>query len=133
MQQSKIILANRSSNAWGIDCSPIAYMEKSFSELRWMPLAGRFDVDGDELVYTGGEYEPTAQNIVTEAKVPGDSGAAEPARQKFVYFGTLIFNQNFSEGRIKCQVEFDEVDHRSNASMIIQYDSGNRGNAHIWY
>ncbi len=99
-------------------------MEKLLSDLRWMPLAGSFEAkDGNELVYTGGEYDPPSLPVPPATPVQGSATVADsPGRPKYVNFGTLVFNQAFTEGSIKCQVEFDEVDYRSSANIIIQYD-----------
>jgi hypothetical protein len=94
--------------------------EKALADLRWVPLDGEWEKDGAEgLVYIGGEYEPPASQ-------PNSAGKAEnPEKeppQKYINFGTLLFDQHFKEGRIRMQVEFDEVDNRSSAAIVIQYD-----------
>jgi hypothetical protein len=62
------------------------------------------------VVYNGYEYEP-------EQKV----GTNEQVGEKYVWYGRILFNQKFTEGRIKAAVEFDEVDYRSVAQIMIQY------------
>jgi hypothetical protein len=92
-------------------------MEKRLSELKWVALFGRFDYVDQDLIYVGREYDPPAR-ATPEGGL--EQGLSDPG--KFVYFGTPVFNQNFAEGRIRCQIEFDEVDHRTNGSLVLQYD-----------
>ena len=92
--------------------------EKFLADLRWVPLDGEWEKDGsDGLVFAGGEYEPPPS--AAKAEKPE---IQEPEPQKYINFGTLLFNQNFEEGHLGMQVEFDDVDHRSSAAIIIQYN-----------
>src|ERR1700689_2847419 len=92
--------------------------EKSFPDLRWVPLDGTWEEDGkDELLYIGHEDDlPISSSSLGRAEDP-----REP-KSKYVSFGTVLFDQHFKEGRIKRQVEFVDVDNRSAASIAIQYD-----------
>jgi hypothetical protein len=92
--------------------------EKGLSDIRWVPLDGAWEAEGsDELVFMGGEYDPPPAPVIAGKPEKQDG---EP--QKFINFGTLLFDQNFKEGHLRMQVEFDDVDHRSSAAMVIQYD-----------
>ena len=92
----------------------------TLADLRWIPLDGEWEREGaDGLVFTGGEYDPP-ESEKSPAVVP-EGTAKEPA-QKFINFGTALFDRHFKEGQIEMQVEFDEVDHRSSATIVIQYD-----------
>src|SRR5580692_13011246 len=84
-------------------------MTKTLADLRWLALVGKFEYSDHTLTYVGHEYDPPS--------TPTPQGGVEPVSPepvKFVYYGTLVFNQNFTEGPVKCQVEFDAVDHRTN-------------------
>ena len=92
--------------------------EKGLTDLRWVPLDGEWRKEGsDELVFVGGEYDPPSSPSIV-----GKPETQEVEPQKYINFGTLLFSQNFKEGHLKLQVEFDEVDHRSSAAIVIQYD-----------
>lgn len=92
---------------------------RSLADLRWIPLDGEWEKDpADGLIYTGGEYDPPYP-IGGSAVKPQTDGEAP---LKFIKFGTLLFDQYFKEGRIRMNVEFDEVDFRSSAAILLQYD-----------
>ena len=93
--------------------------EKSFPHLRWVPLDGEWEAIGEDgLLYKGREYTPPVSAEISPANV---DPVITPAL-KFVYFGTVLFDQHFKDGWIKLQVEFNEVDHRSMAAILLQYD-----------
>ncbi len=90
--------------------------EIGLADLHWVALDGDWESEGaDGLAFIGGEYDPPIAEATKVVKPEG-----EP--QKYINFGTLLFDQHFKEGRLRMQVEFDEVDHRSSAAMVIQYD-----------
>jgi hypothetical protein len=96
---------------------------KSLPDLRWVPLEGTWEKDGeDALVYVGGEYAPP----VSPATSPATVEESKEPRPKLVWFGTALFDQHFKDGRIRMQVEFSKVDHRSIAAIMIQYDPGTK-------
>jgi len=90
---------------------------KLLKDLRWAPLDGEWDAEGEGLCFSGYEYDPPEQaGTSTQADLPETS----ESKPKFVALGTLLFDQPFQEGRISMQVEFDNVDHRSLAGILIQ-------------
>lgn len=98
--------------------------EKTLADLRWVPLEGEWKMDNaGDLVYAGGEYDPPASQTTPAGKA--ETPEPEPP-QPYVNFGTLLFDEHFKEGRIRMQVEFDEVDNRSSAAIIFQYDTATR-------
>ena len=86
-----------------------------------MSLGGTWANEGDnQLTFIGGEYDPKAaqpaSQVIREAKL-------EDEPEKYILFGTLLFDQKFKEGCIRMQVEFDSVDMRCLAAIVIQYDT----------
>ena len=92
--------------------------KKSIADIRWVPLGGVWEKEETGvLAFTGGEYDPPKASVN-----PGISAEQRGEPQKYVNYGTVLFDQTFKEGNLSMQVEFDQVDHRSAASMIIQHD-----------
>jgi hypothetical protein len=92
--------------------------EKTLADIRWVPLDGAWEnKEPLGLEFTGGEFDPPKAST---AGATAEEQQGEP--QKFIKFGTLLFNQNFKEGHLRMLVEFDAVDHRSSAAIVIQYD-----------
>jgi hypothetical protein len=92
--------------------------EKTLADIRWVPLEGAWEKGAEGLMFSGGEYDPPPSS--STATVKPEEQQSEP--QKYAQYGTLLFDQNFKEGHLRMQVEFDDVDHRSSAAIVIQYD-----------
>ena len=90
--------------------------KKWLSDMSWISLDGRWaKEEPNGLCFTGSEYDPpTAQ---------GPSRGPPDIVDKWILFGTTLFDQHFREGSISAQVEFDEIDHRSSAEILLQYDT----------
>src|SRR5215831_35685 len=100
--------------------------ERSLPEIRWVPLDGAWEEEGENgLVFIGGEYDPqpSQQPVANQTVSRLDSEKQKQPLQKFINFGTLLFDQQFRDGRIKAQIEFDDVDYRSYAAIVFQYDT----------
>jgi hypothetical protein len=83
----------------------------TLADIRWIPLDGEWEKEGtDELVFTGGEYDPP-ESEKSPAGVP--EGTAKEPPQKFINFGTALFDRHFKEGQIGMQVEACEKLHRT--------------------
>jgi hypothetical protein len=96
--------------------------ETAIADMHWVPLDGAWEKEGSEgLAFIGGEYD--------QPKASARAGKSEEQQgetQEYINFGTLLFDQNFKEGHLRIQVEFDEADHRSAASIVIQYDPASK-------
>jgi hypothetical protein len=101
------------------------HKEKTLNDLHWVALEGVWEQDGKNgLIYTGREYDSPKPPTTPGGKEQQPESIEPP--QKFVDFGTILFDQKFKEGQIKMQVEFDEVDHRTQAAIILQYDPASK-------
>jgi hypothetical protein len=96
---------------------PVKPPQKTLKDFRWIPLDGDWDAQGEGLCFSGGETEPP--NLPATPVSVRES--TEP-RAKFVKGGTVIFGQPFREGTIGVEVDFSEVDYRSSAGIVIQYN-----------
>ncbi|WP_156898138.1 hypothetical protein [Methylocapsa acidiphila] len=91
----------------------------TLNDFRWVPIDGQWESgDGGEITFIGGEYDPPAP----QEAPPQEANQQQEHPSKFVNGGTIIFGQRFREGRMKMQVEFEQPDHRSRASILLQYD-----------
>jgi len=95
---------------------------------RWVDLLGNFeDIDGGR-VFLGREYDdPIAQTDALDKQgEPSGPPVDQPAvPQKKVWAGQSICDlcdQYFKEGVIKVEIEFEELDWRCMADIILQYD-----------
>lgn len=93
--------------------------QKNLMELESIPLDGMWDIDTEKAIFQGYEYEQSEPQ--DDLSLSGENISSTP-RRKLVAVGTVIFGQSFQDGRIRLQVEFDEVDHRSVAGAILQYN-----------
>ncbi len=97
--------------------------QKNLAELKSVSLDGTWDIDSSRALFQGHEFEqPEPQNDISLS----DGVNSSPSKRKLTAAGTVIFGQPFQDGRIKLQVEFDEVDHRSVAGAILQYNPQTR-------
>ena len=92
---------------------------KTLQDLSWVSLAGLWEnTKGGGLSFSGSEFSPTDKSSdSSSSKAVSDGGS----QAKFVDVGNVIFSQSFREGRLRLQVEFEDVDYRSAAGIIIQY------------
>lgn len=92
---------------------------KLFEDFSWMPLEGIWDATDEGLLFSGNEYElPSPKDDPILSKPETNS-----SRAKIVTAGIAVFGQEFQEGRIKLTVDFEEVDYRSSAGIILQYNT----------
>ena len=96
-------------------------IRKGLEDIRWVALDGTWEPQASELCFSGYEYDPPEQ---TEAS-PINQDRQSAARPKYVGYGRLLFGTKFQDGRIGVTVEFDEVDHRSMAGIILQCNPEN--------
>jgi hypothetical protein len=102
---------------------------------RWVDLLGDFEDIDEGRVFLGREYddphekadasdkqgEPQGPPVETPAAPQIETPAAP---QKKVWLGRSICDQSFKEGVITVEIEFEEVDWRCMADIILQYDPG---------
>ena len=98
-------------------------LEKTLKDFRWIPIEGIWNDVDDALWFSGGEYDPA-----TPAGGPAqpEGSTTDEPRDKYVNSGIVLFSEHFREGRIRAQVEFDTVDYRSFAGLIVQYNPENK-------
>ena len=97
--------------------------QKTLRDVRWVPLEGIWNGAEDDLVFSGCEFE--SAGVEKTSASPESAPASIPAA-KLVDVGTVVFGQQFQEGRIKIQVEFEEADYRSVGGIILQYSPETR-------
>ncbi len=101
----------------------IKVLQKTFRDLNRLPIDGVWEITDEAMQFQGREFD--ALQVNTDPVVP-DSNFDSKSRQKIVAAGTVIFGQNFQDGQIRMQVEFDEVDHRSAAGIVLQHNPQTR-------
>jgi len=95
---------------------------------KWIPLLGKFEETTNGLTFKGQELPSPPSNASEKQPLPSSprrKTKAKPEEQIIaprVMMGQAICDQRFTEGRISAQIEFDEVDYRSMADILIQYD-----------
>jgi hypothetical protein len=90
---------------------------KKLGDFRWTAIDGKWNENDGALTFEGGEYTP-----IKSASAPTDQSnmdSIEPP-EKLVQGGTVLFSENFKEGRLKLKVEFEEADYRAQGGLIIQ-------------
>jgi hypothetical protein len=91
---------------------------KKLGDFRWTAIDGKWNENDGALTFEGGEYTPIKSASATTDQSNMDS--IEPP-EKLVQGGTVLFSENFKEGRLKLKVEFEEADYRAQGGLIIQY------------
>ena len=89
---------------------------KTILDLRWMPMFGDWEQnDKREIVFHGREIPNSAQrNVMTSEGVNGE------ILDRIVTYGQVVFNERFTEGKIRFRLEFHSPDHRSNMALVLQ-------------
>lgn len=92
-------------------------------DLKWVPIGGNWKENDAKIIFTGGEYlsdiNSETTKKVSKAK-PVVKETTEP--KKYVEAGHILFNLKFSEGEIRSKICFKDVDARTKADLMIQYD-----------
>jgi hypothetical protein len=92
---------------------------------RWVDLLGEFEELDDARIFLGREYDaPIASTDGSSRQTDPPNPDAEPSKkpQKRAWAGQSVSNQFFKEGVIEVEIEFEGVDARSFADIVLQYD-----------
>jgi hypothetical protein len=91
----------------------------------WIDLLGEFEDLEDARIFLGREYDAPRNSSDTSSRQTDppnpDAGPSEKP-QKRAWAGQSVCNQSFKEGVIEVAIEFEEVDARSFADIILRYD-----------
>jgi len=97
------------------------FHEKTLSHMKWVPILGTWsDKNSKGLTFTGGEFLPQPGN--TELQLTKEKIKDVQIPEKHTTLGQIIFDQRFIDGSISLSVEFEQIDHRSQAHIMIQCD-----------
>ncbi len=83
----------------------------------WVSMLGHFETVDGGLDFHGSDTPPSEQ------PPSPNSGRAPEERGPSVAFGLTVCDERFIEGEISVEVEFDVVDHRSVAEIVLQHDT----------
>lgn len=90
-------------------------------KLKWVPLFGNFDLKRDAMVFKG---------ELVEIPYSAGEGASTPARETpgtMPSIGTMVCNQQITDGTISAEVMFEELGSNSGFELILGYDIETRG------
>ncbi len=82
---------------------------------KWVPIWGEFDVGDKEIVFKGKE-------IKLEPESSGEATVEGKQPIKMAQFGTLLSDQQMSDGIVSADVVFDEITDSSSCEIILAYD-----------
>ena len=89
--------------------------------LKWFPLFGEFDIKKDTLVFKGKLVEAPAQAADVTAPEAREAPGDMPA------IGTIISNQQITDGTVSAEVTFEEIGPSAGCELILGIDVETRG------
>ena len=90
-------------------------LRKSLGDMAWVALDGAWSQEGvNGLCFEGGEYDAPAPQK--------DANTSPNVLDKWIMFGTALFSHRFRDGSFSVEAEFETVDYRSSAEILLQYD-----------
>jgi hypothetical protein len=89
--------------------------------LKWVPIFGEFEIKKDTIVFKGKLVEAPAQATEGTATETREAPAQVPA------IGTIVCNQQITDGTVSAEVTFEEVGPSAGCELILGMDVETRG------